>query len=159
MFQYGTEKRDYLFGAADDDILAGSMGSDFINGGAGSDWLHGGSMRDFLFGGAGADYFVFAVASPWFAYDQGVDQVFDFTPGTDHIVIGGSTITTKTTSVDAGAFAEGRVAAEADDRVLYNPRSGAVFYDADGAGGHSAIKIAKIDKHLDLSADDFLFSA
>ncbi len=159
MFTYGTDKRDYLFGTPGNDTLIGGDGGDFINAGNGNDWLYGGARRDFLFGGAGADNFVFAAASPWFAHDQGVDRVFDFTPGEDHIVIGGAFITKNVTPFDADAFAEGRIATDQNDRVLYNPRSGAVFYDADGAGGLAAIKLAKIDKHLDLSADDFLFAA
>lgn len=157
MFQYGTEKRDYLFGTDRSDTLIGLRGNDFLYGGGGRDWLFGSSHRDFLFGGTGADNFVFSVASP-FAFKLGVDQILDFTPGEDHIVIGDHILNKHVEAFDDEAFAEGRVATEADDRVLYNPRSGAVFYDADGVGGRSAVKFAKIDKHLDLSADDFLFT-
>lgn len=159
MFRYGTFQSDFLSGSSISDVLVGSIGSDFINGRAGSDWLHGGWGLDFLYGGDGSDAFVFSVQSPFYwASRQKVDHIIDFTPGKDHIVIGDIFLTRDVEDFDDGAFAVGRTAQDADDRVLYDPGSGLVSYDMDGQGGRSAVRLAKLDKHLELSADDFLFT-
>jgi serralysin len=56
----------------------------------------------------------------------------------------------------AGAFAFGKKALEADDRILYNANKGELLFDADGAGGSKAKVFATIGKNLALTADDFL---
>jgi Ca2+-binding RTX toxin-like protein len=47
-------------------------------------------------------------------------------------------------ALDAGAFHTGAVATQADDRVLYDTVSKALYYDADGVGGVAAVKFATI---------------
>ena len=55
------------------------------------------------------------------------------------------------------AFAKGSAAGEADDRILYDRKTGALAFDADGSGtGAGAVRFATVGKNLDLSAGDFL---
>ncbi|MCG7392082.1 calcium-binding protein [Microvirga sp. ACRRW] len=54
------------------------------------------------------------------------------------------------------AFYSGTKAHDASDRIIYDKKTGVVSYDADGKGGAAAIKFAKIDAGLKLTADHFL---
>jgi Ca2+-binding RTX toxin-like protein len=54
------------------------------------------------------------------------------------------------------AFWTGSKAHDKDDRVIYDKKTGALSYDADGSGAGKAIKFALIDKNLKMTADDFL---
>jgi Ca2+-binding RTX toxin-like protein len=44
----------------------------------------------------------------------------------------------------------------ANTRIVYDATSGAISYDADGAGGATAVPFAAVAPHLNLSAHDFL---
>jgi Ca2+-binding RTX toxin-like protein len=44
----------------------------------------------------------------------------------------------------ADAFHRGKVAADAEDRVIYDRATGGLFYDADGTGAARPIKFAVI---------------
>lgn len=65
-------------------IADGGAGSDLIRGGAGDDRITGGLGDDILAGGAGADTFVFNRGT-------GSDVIQDFTPGTDTLLLRGTT--------------------------------------------------------------------
>jgi Ca2+-binding RTX toxin-like protein len=47
-------------------------------------------------------------------------------------------------------------AADADDFLLYNSSTGALFYDADGTGPAPAVQFAMVGAGLALTAADFL---
>jgi Ca2+-binding RTX toxin-like protein len=53
------------------------------------------------------------------------------------------------------AFHVGSKAADAEDRIVYNSKTGGLYYDKDGAGGSEQVKFAQLDKHLTLTAWDF----
>ena len=59
----------------------------------------------------------------------------------------------------AARFHVGAAAADASDRIIYNPNSGFLFYDADGRGGTGQIHFATVAAHLDLHNTDFLVAA
>ena len=150
----GTKKKDTLTGTGEEDILIGKKGKDKLNGEDGDDWLRGGKHKDKLCGGEGADSFVFDTKLK----NKHADKIKDFEVGIDTIVldskifkkVGGDGL------LDAKYFDTGKKADSAKDRILYHEKSGWLRYDKDGKGGHDAVKVAKLDKDLDLSEDDFL---
>ncbi|WP_129790987.1 hypothetical protein [Sphingosinicella sp. CPCC 101087] len=51
----------------------------------------------------------------------------------------------------------GSAASTAAHRIVYNPVTGALLYDADGEGGGAAIQFAMLDNHPPtLAATDFV---
>jgi Ca2+-binding RTX toxin-like protein len=128
----GSSGNDELYGLDGDDTLSGNGGADYIFGGDGNDQINGGVGDDRLSGGAGADLFVFA--------DAGVDTVVDFAAGSDRIFLDRAVFTGLGAGALAGdLFARGDTAIDADDRILYNPDTGVLLYDADGSGATDAI--------------------
>ncbi|MFM2057171.1 MAG: hypothetical protein RLY71_1556, partial [Pseudomonadota bacterium] len=49
-------------------------------------------------------------------------------------------------------------AADADDHLIYNTSTGALYYDADGLGGTGAVQIAKLGVGVALTASDVWLS-
>jgi Ca2+-binding RTX toxin-like protein len=67
-----------------------------------------------------------------------------------------------TGAISAGAFWSGAgvsAAHDADDRLIYNTTTGALFYDADGIGTGKAVQIAVLAGHPDLAFGDILIVA
>lgn len=123
-----------LEGTAFNDELLGDAGANKIVGLEGDDYLRGRAGNDQLTGGAGSDVFHFE--APGAA--NGVDQVADFGAG-DSLEF----YTSDGYDPNAG-FTVGKVAVGAGPQFVYdNMRT--LYYDADGAGGAAAIKIAVIN--------------
>jgi hypothetical protein len=63
---------------------------------------------------------------------------------------------TKPAHLKAAMFHKGSAAHDASDRVIYNPKNGALYYDPDGIGAAHAVKIATLPKTLKgISYHDF----
>ena len=147
----GADGADTLLGAGGADWISGGAGADSLNGGSGRDWLYGGEGKDVLTGGEGADSFVFDAD----LLLRNVDRITDFVSGSDTIVLGGPFL------LPSGALAEdafhvGSAAADAGDRIIYDPTSGALYYDVDGRGGARQQLFATLDGKPDLTFRDFL---
>jgi Ca2+-binding RTX toxin-like protein len=110
--------------------------------------LIGGLGNDVLTGGDGRDVFILNTAIA-----NNVDTILDFVKGTDKIQL------SKTVFADIGATgnlttnafwsAAGAVSGhDADDRVVYNSTTGALYYDADGNGSGGAVQIAILGTSL-----------
>ena len=142
-----------ITGNAGSNILTGGSGADTLIGGAGNDTLIGGAGNDILTGGAGADSFVFNAAFG----NTNIDMVSDFSVVDDTITLENgiflSLITTR--ALGAGAFNTGTQASDADDRIIYNPTTGNLIYDADGSGSGAAVQFAKLSTGLSLTHADF----
>ncbi|MDX2275216.1 MAG: calcium-binding protein [Hyphomonadaceae bacterium] len=149
----GNAGNDSLNGENGDDALNGGKGLDTLNGGANADTLNGGLGRDTLTGGAGADKFVLNVAGA-----ANRDTITDFVHGTDKVQLDNSVFTALGAD---GVLAPGRFwiaadAHDANDRIVYNSSTGALFYDADGNGVGAKVQIATLDTGLGLTSNDFV---
>ncbi|MGF9763162.1 M10 family metallopeptidase C-terminal domain-containing protein [Microvirga sp. 0TCS3.31] len=136
--------------------LPGVAGSDRLNGGAGSDLLDGGLAADTLTGGLGEDSFRFSTALG----DGNVDWIKDFKVTDDTILLDNLIFTSVggDGALSLGAFhrSAAGVAHDANDRIIFDTNSGALFYDADGNGQSGAIQFARLGKNLNVSAADFV---
>jgi Ca2+-binding RTX toxin-like protein len=118
--------------------------------------ITGNSGNNTLTGASGADTFVFNTA---LKAATNVDHVTDFT-SVDTINLENAVFTSLTTgTLSANAFyaAAGATSAhDSTDRIVYNTTTGALFYDADGAGGAAAVQFAVLDNHAALTNADFV---
>lgn len=153
----GSSFNDTLTGNADNNVLNGGLGNDNLRGLTGNDTLSGGNGIDTLTGGAGLDYFLFN--SP-LGGSGNKDLVIDFNIADDVIQLENSIMTS--IGLTAGALAAteffvGAAAHDADDSIIYNRSTGALFYDKDGTGAISAVQIATIgtSSHPLLTYADF----
>lgn len=149
----GGDGNDRIIGNAAANLLRGGAGADRLTGGVGDDTLVGGTGADVLKGGAGRDDFVLD-RRPDARADT--DRIADFTPGEDRLVLDHLAFAGcgPAGALLAGALAIGRRATEADDRLLYDPATGLLRWDADGARGEAATVIADIGASLALDAGD-----
>lgn len=154
----GSLVDDVMLGKAGSDRLFGSRGDDFINGGKGDDLLSGEAGFDVLKGGTGRDtfdFFVDAVELP-----VGTDKIKDFTPGEDVI---GLTLAGASSPppgyLGDQYFHKGTAATDAEQRVIYDKKSGEISIDRDGNGPEAQFVLAKVKAGTSLHADDFFFGS
>ncbi len=148
----GGVKDDILRGYSGNDVLKGGDGDDSIKGDSGNDVIDGGRGRDQLVGGKGADQFHFSTK-----LGKGKpDHIKDFKPGEDTIVLHKAIFKKLGKGeLDKGEFVRGKKARDSDDHVIYDRKSGTLYYDKNGDDRGGVSKIATVTKKLKLSADDF----
>lgn len=139
--------------------LTGNDVAQAITGNAGANVIEGKGGKDVLTGLGGADTFVFASALDG---RTNVDTITDFAVSTAS-VHDAIHLDTRIFSVFlVGNLAEtafknlGKGPVDADDRILYDPNSGALSYDTDGDGTAAAVRFALIANRASLTAEDFL---
>jgi parallel beta-helix repeat protein len=133
--------------------LIGNTAANTITANDGNDVLDGGLGNDVLTGGNGRDSFVFSTALG----SNNVDQIKDFKVVDDTIVLDRSIFTALSAGqLSAESFVKGTQAVDALDRIIYDSTAGRLLYDADGAGGASAVAFATITKGLQMDYLDFL---
>jgi Ca2+-binding RTX toxin-like protein len=148
-----------LTGNAAANTLSGAGGADTITGLAGNDVLKGGTGNDTLSGGSGADIFVFDTA---LNASTNKDRITDFTHASDKLRLDDDVF--KGLAVGALGVTQFRsgagvtTAADANDRIVYNTSTGALYYDSDGSGPAAAVGFAVVGSstHPALSAADFV---
>lgn len=150
----GNELANSLRGNGAANTLNGLAGDDSLNGGAGGDRLIGGAGNDQLAGGPGADEFQFDAALDA-ATNQ--DRIVDFNPAEDVMRLIGAAFPALSTAgtLPASAFANGIVAGNASVRILYDPATGNLRYDADGSGPVASIRFARLTTAPAITNQDF----
>jgi Ca2+-binding RTX toxin-like protein len=149
---HGGDGNDVLGGEGGHDRLEGAAGMDQLFGDAGDDTLEGGAGADRLHGGGGSDTFAFAAALGI----ENVDVVLDFQTGVDRIALDQLVFEGLSLgSLNANSFRIGTAAVDGDDRLIYNPDTGALLFDRDGVGGEDAVQFATFQPGTSLQASDF----
>ncbi|PQJ95046.1 FG-GAP-like repeat-containing protein [Chromatium okenii] len=137
--------------------LTGSNNADTLSGNSGANVLAGGGGNDKLTGGAEIDIFRFDSALK----ASNVDTITDFNVKDDTIQLENAIfkklLTTgalsKTTSFVANTAG---AAKDANDFIIHDTDSGALFYDADGSGAGAAVQFAIVTVGVVLTAADFV---
>jgi len=144
----------YSFGGTEAYNLTGNALAQLVYGNAGVNTLNGHLGADYLHGFGGADTFAFTTALG----AGNIDTVGDFVAGTDKIGLDDAIFTGLALgALNANAFfsGAGATAHDADDRIVYDSATGALFFDADGIGGAGQVQFATLSTGLVLAASDF----
>ncbi|MBM1174999.1 Ig-like domain-containing protein [Microvirga arabica] len=146
-------------GSVANDVIKGGVGKDTLGGGLGDDKLFGGLGNDTLKGDGGKDIFVFATKTN---KKTNVDKISDFVVKDDSIWLDNAVFTKigkgsedKPGKLAKAMFWTGKEAHDASDRIIYDKKSGALYYDADGTGRSAQVKFATLKKGLSLTEKDF----
>ncbi|MBO1907429.1 calcium-binding protein [Microvirga sp. 3-52] len=156
----GTPGRDSLVGDEAGDLIKGLANNDTLRGNGGSDRLYGGLGNDRLTGGTGQDVFVFdKKLSKTNALNkkQNNDKITDFSVIDDTVWLakGAFKALSKKGVLAKKEFHIGTKAHDGNDHVIYNKKSGALYYDADGTGAKEAIQVAALSRNLKMNEKDF----
>jgi len=129
--------------------ITGTSGNDVLVGGSGADTLTGGTGNDSLTGGAGADHFVYN------ATNEGLDQIVDFTPGSDVLDFKSSAFGNLATGTLSAANFDSNAtgtATHAGPDFIYNTTTHILSFDSDGTGAAAAIQMAHLENGVPLAA-------
>jgi Ca2+-binding RTX toxin-like protein len=147
----GGVQADSLSGMAGNDRLYGLAGVDSLSGGDGNDFLVGGAGADKMAGGAGADTFVYGSAA------EGGDTITDFDTTMDHIQLSASGFgISSVANLHFFSSATNPVATTAGPALLYNTKTGAIYFDDDGSGSHAAVLLATLSTHPAFDLTDII---
>ena len=112
-----------------------------------------------LTGGAGKDIFVFDTKPN---KSTNVDRIMDFNVRDDSFHLDnkyftklGSGTASKPKKFNSDMFVINNKAKDREDRIVYDKKTGALYYDQDGTGSKAQIKIATLNKNLKLTYSDF----
>lgn len=144
--QYGGVAR----GGSGNDTLQATACGVYLIGDQGNDELsaEGGC---FLIGGSGRDTFEFDLGCGRY----GFDTVLDFKKGVDNFNLAGWSLD-PLDHLPASMFVIGTHAHDRDDRIIYDQKTGMLFFDPDGTGCRQQEHFATISNHVFLCAGDFL---
>lgn len=138
--------------------IHGHAGTNILKGQGGDDKIFGGGGNDKLYGGRGKDIFVFDTKPN---KKSNVDRIYDFGPKDDSFHLENKVFTKLGKGSAAGVkfksdmFVKSPHARDREDRIIYDSKTGALFYDKDGTGSSAQIKIATLNKNLKLTYKDF----
>jgi Ca2+-binding RTX toxin-like protein len=159
----GSVNADRITGDSGNNVLNGGAGNDTLLGSGGNDNLCGSTGNDSMTGGAGSDSFTFNSALG----SSNIDIITDFAHGTDRIVLDDDIFTQIGVpgTLLTGAFRKGAgvtTAGDADDRIILNTTTGALYYDANGSAAGATVHFATftgISTKTTITASDFLVVA
>jgi len=138
----------------------GNASANRISGNAGDNALSGRGGNDVLTGGGGKDTFLFDTRP---SRTGNVDRITDFSVRDDSIHLDNGVFTklgrkgtpSSPSKLDPKMFWKGAKAHDATDRLVYDAKTGAVYYDADGTGKAAQVKFAQLKPGLALTHKDF----
>lgn len=138
--------RETITGGPGNDLLRGSRYGEVLFGFDGDDTLNGGGGLDILRGGEGNDFYIV----------NNIETIVDFSTRHDtirlnHYIFAGF----KAGNLDDEAFYRGAAATEADDRIIYNAATGALYFDSDGTGSATQVQFAVLSPNLALGYGHF----
>jgi VCBS repeat-containing protein len=145
------------FGLNGTDTLSGGAGDDALVGGQNADTLNGGLGTDELLGGGGNDNFVFQYdGTTTNLANYGIDRILDMNVSNDDTIQLDDALFAGITNLNlATTVVFGSAAGDANDRIIYNSTTGALYYDADGNGSGAAVQFAQLDAGTVLTISDF----
>jgi Ca2+-binding RTX toxin-like protein len=144
-----------LTGNALNNQIVGNAGANVISGGSGNDIMDGGTGKDTLYGNLGKDIFVLNRI----LNSGNVDKFTDFSSTDDAIWLDNAVFTklgsvgsaSSPAKLNANYFRPADKAKDGDDYLIYNAKSGYLYYDADGSGAGKAVLVATLPKYLALT--------
>ena len=138
-----------------DSVLSGNGNGNVVIGDNGHNRLNGGDGNDELTGRGGIDEFRFNTA---LNAAGNVDRITDFNVADDEIQLDQDIFSSSLGlgNISAGELVIGAAAQDANDRIIYNSATGALFYDNDGVGGNAQVQFATLTAGLALTNLDFL---
>jgi Ca2+-binding RTX toxin-like protein len=140
-----------LVGGAGADVIIGNASVNYLFGQGGADYIDGLGGSDYLNGGAGADRFRFSTALS----GSNVDHVADFQHLVDDILLLQSVFAGIGPTLTADEFRIG-MAQDANDRILYNPGTGQIYYDSNANVAGGMMLFATVTAGTVLTFDDFI---
>jgi Ca2+-binding RTX toxin-like protein len=152
-------ERMYLVGAItgtgnneDNTIYGHDSASHTIYGLGGNDIISGGIGSDNIWGGAGDDTFI--INSPY----EGIDKINDFGDGNDRLLLSAAGFGIAAGFLASAKFTTGTAATTVDQRFIYDNASGDLFFDADGLGGSTQVKMAQLLSKPNLTSNNFFLA-
>ena len=153
----GNDAGNKLYGVEGNDTLSGLGGNDTLFGGLGNDTLNGGVGNDRLYGGAGFDTFIINTA---LSTSLNRDFIFDFYAPQDTIKLENAVF--KALGVATGVLTAAKfwasttgLAHDADDRIIYNTKTGLLTYDSNGSAAGGTLQFAVLTTHPHITNADF----
>jgi serralysin len=122
-------------------------------GGSGDDVFVGNQVNNVFTGSAGADHFVFNLSPS----QNNIDIITDFISGVDIIDLDDSAFANLGSIgvLTADAFYVGVSAHDSTDRIIYDQKASALYYDVDGSGSAAAVQFAQLGKNITAAYSDF----
>jgi Ca2+-binding RTX toxin-like protein len=157
----GGGGNDTVIGGDGNDAIHGRGGNDSVAGGTGNDTIDGGGGKDTVTGGDGNDQFVFDTT---LNAHTNLAYITDFTHGQDLIDLSGHIFHSRVghhvapIHVNAHTFYAARGAHTAHSvstHIIYNTKTGALYFDPDGTGHKPAVEFAVLAGHPHLTVHDF----
>jgi Ca2+-binding RTX toxin-like protein len=135
--------------------LTGNELVNTVQGNAAVNRINGGRGSDSLFGGGEDDTFVFdtffTAGGP-----PNIDTVTDFNVADDTVELDDVVFGLPLGVLAASAFRIGTAAADRDDRIIYDPATGALMFDANGTLSGGPYQFATLSRSLALTNADFV---
>jgi len=138
-------------GNASNNTIVGDSSDNELIGGAGNDFLTGGTGNDILTGEIGSEIFYFH--SP----EEGVDTITDFSNTgkiKDKLYLNATGFGLEKGTLTSDQFFLGSAATEDTHRFIYD--NGALFYDEDGNGAGTQVKLATLTGAIALGVSDIV---